>query len=81
MGKYDLTAEIDYVIQTTQFSQVFCFAHSMGCAIFYVMASVTPEYNAKVKAFFSAGTDIYLEHMYSGVRIPLTTAYLLRVVN
>lgn len=81
MGRFDLPAQIDYVLQTTNFKQVFCFGHSMGTAIFFVMASTRPEYNLKVKAFFSAGTSIYLEHMTSALRVPLTAFYLLRVIK
>lgn len=79
MGKYDLPATIDYVLQITYSDQVFCIGHSMGTAIFFVMASVRPEYNSKVKAFFSAGTGIYLENMTSDTKYAVKLIYLLRV--
>ncbi|XP_054274892.1 lysosomal acid lipase/cholesteryl ester hydrolase-like isoform X2 [Macrosteles quadrilineatus] len=49
MGVYDLPALIDKVLAETNQTQLFYIGHSMGTSVFYVMCSVKPEYNEKVK--------------------------------
>jgi pimeloyl-ACP methyl ester carboxylesterase len=50
MGKYDLPAEIDYVRKTTGAPKLFYIGFSMGTSMFWIMASIRPEYNDKVRA-------------------------------
>ena len=48
MGKYDIPAMIDHIIETTQQEKIFYIGHSMGTTGFMVMANDRPEYQDKV---------------------------------
>lgn len=48
MGKYDLPATIDYILNKTNEKSLFYIGHSMGCTAFLILASIRPEYNKKV---------------------------------
>ncbi|KAK9505162.1 hypothetical protein O3M35_009276 [Rhynocoris fuscipes] len=50
MGYYDVPAAIDKILDVTGYKQVFFIGHSMGCTVFFVMASLRPEYDRKVRA-------------------------------
>ena len=49
MGTQDLPAVIDYVLQSTSRRNLSYIGFSQGTAIFFVMCSLRPEYNAKIK--------------------------------
>ncbi|XP_064456853.1 gastric triacylglycerol lipase-like [Ornithodoros turicata] len=49
-GIYDLTAEIDYVLQETGRSKLFFVGISLGPAVLMVMMSERPDYNNKIMA-------------------------------
>ncbi|XP_019872678.1 lipase 3 [Aethina tumida] len=62
IGKYDLPAMIDYILETTNKSQIIYGGHSQGTTVFYVMASERPEYQSKVKLSMSLAPSVFLEH-------------------
>ncbi|KAH9635488.1 hypothetical protein HF086_015488 [Spodoptera exigua] len=49
MGTQDLPAVIDYILQTTSRRNLSYIGFSQGTAIFFVMCSMKPEYNEKIK--------------------------------
>lgn len=51
IGLFDLAASIDYVLEHTKVSKLYFVGHSQGCTIMYVLASLRPEYNKKIKAY------------------------------
>lgn len=53
MGTEDLPAMIDYVLANTSQKTLNYVGHSMGATIAYVMLSMRPEYNAKIKLMVS----------------------------
>lgn len=61
VGVYDLSANIDYILQHTNVSSLYYLGHSMGGTIFLVLMSEKPEYNNKIKLaqFFSPGAFAY----------------------
>ncbi|KAG8230457.1 hypothetical protein J437_LFUL009946, partial [Ladona fulva] len=67
MGVYDLPAEIDYVIAHTGQPNMYYIGHSMGTTMFYVMGSMRPEYNTKIRAQFSLAPVAFMD----GVRSPM----------
>ncbi|KAI5651806.1 alpha/beta hydrolase fold domain-containing protein [Phthorimaea operculella] len=67
IGFYDLPASIDYILQATGRSQVKYIGHSQGTTSFYVMASLRPEYSAKVSIQVSLAPIAWL----SNARSPL----------
>nr|CAD7433083.1 unnamed protein product [Timema monikensis] len=66
-GVYDLPAMIDYVLSRTSQSNLFYIGHSMGTTMFYVMASMRPEYNAKIRAQFSLAPVAFMSNLKSPV--------------
>lgn len=48
-----MTASIDYILKQTGQDGLYYVGHSMGTTVFYVMTSVMPEYNGRVKAMAS----------------------------
>ncbi|XP_050061037.1 gastric triacylglycerol lipase-like [Aphis gossypii] len=65
MGIYDLPATIDYVLERTNRSQLYYIGHSMGSCMFFVMCSMRPEYNYKIRAQISLAPVAYVHHMTS----------------
>ncbi|CAH2102898.1 unnamed protein product [Euphydryas editha] len=62
IGKKDVPEMIDYILQVTGQSQLHYIGHSQGGTAFFVMNSMRPEYNEKIKsAHLLAGVG-YMEH-------------------
>uniref|UniRef100_A0A8D8QN01 Lipase 3 n=1 Tax=Cacopsylla melanoneura TaxID=428564 RepID=A0A8D8QN01_9HEMI len=69
MGVYDMPAFIDFILKKTNQDKVAYIGHSMGTTMFYVMASVRPEYNEKILVQLSLAPIAYLGHTTSAVRL------------
>lgn len=65
MGIYDLPATIDFILERTNQSQLYYIGHSMGTCMFFVMCSMRPEYNYKIRAQISLAPVAYVHHMTS----------------
>ncbi|EFA01613.1 Lipase 3-like Protein [Tribolium castaneum] len=65
IGLIDLPTMIDYVLEVTNQTELYYIGHSQGTTTFYVMTSMLPEYNAKIKAQFSLAPIAYMNHMTS----------------
>lgn len=63
IGAYDLPAMIDYVLKVTGEQQVFYIGHSQGTTSFFVMGSVRPEYNDKIKLAIALAPIGYMSNM------------------
>jgi len=62
MGVYDLSAEIDYILTNTSAKQIQYVGHSMGSTMFYVLMSVKPEYNAKIRHMVALAPVAFLRN-------------------
>ncbi|XP_050303075.1 lipase 3-like isoform X4 [Anthonomus grandis grandis] len=71
IGDIDMPTMIDYVLEQTGVSQVYYVGHSQGTTVYYVMLSMHPEYNSKIKIGASLAPIGYMDHM---------TGPLLRVI-
>lgn len=67
MGIYDVPATVDYILKHTNKSQLYYIGHSMGTCMFFVMCSVHPEYNYKIRAQISLAPVAYVHHMTSAL--------------
>jgi pimeloyl-ACP methyl ester carboxylesterase len=65
MGIYDMPATIDYILKQTKHNQLHYIGHSMGTCIFFVMCSMLPEYNNKIRVQISLAPVAYVHHMTS----------------
>uniref|UniRef100_A0A146LAH3 Lipase n=2 Tax=Lygus hesperus TaxID=30085 RepID=A0A146LAH3_LYGHE len=62
MGVYDLPAMIDYILETTNEDRISYVGHSQGTTIFYIMASMLPEYQSKVLVASSMAPVAFLDN-------------------
>ncbi|CAB0020991.1 unnamed protein product [Nesidiocoris tenuis] len=67
MGQYDLPSMIDHILESTGHKRLTYVGHSQGSTAFFVMASIRPAFNAKVKAMFALGPVASLGHLGSVV--------------
>ncbi|KAF2901552.1 hypothetical protein ILUMI_04630 [Ignelater luminosus] len=65
IGRFDVTAMIDYVLKETKQEKLFYIGHSQGTTVFYAMCSEKPEYNEKIRAHFSLAPLAYASHITS----------------
>lgn len=79
MGIYDLPATIDYILERTNQSQLYYIGHSMGSCMFFVMCSMRPEYNHKIRAQISLAPVAYVHHMTSVLNSLVPYAYQIQV--
>jgi poly(3-hydroxyalkanoate) synthetase len=62
MGVYDLSAEIDYILTNTSAKHINYVGHSMGNTMFYVLMSMKPEYNAKIRHMVALAPVAFLRN-------------------
>ncbi|XP_069676697.1 lipase 3-like [Periplaneta americana] len=60
MGYYDMPATIDYIRATIGEQKVHYIGHSMGATMLFVMLSMRPEYNDKVRLGISLAPVVFL---------------------
>lgn len=60
VGVFDLPPVIDYILQLTKQRDLFLIGYSMGASVGYVLCSLRPEYNEKIRHFVNLApvTDI-----------------------
>ncbi|XP_011265903.2 lipase 3 [Camponotus floridanus] len=71
MGIYDLPAMIDYILNQTGEKQLFYIGFSQGTTQFWVLASLKPEYNRKIKLMLALAPVAYMGHL-GGLLKPLS---------
>ena len=62
MGVYDLSAEIDYILTNTSAKHIHYVGHSMGSTMFFVLMSMKPEYNAKIRHMVALAPVAFLKN-------------------
>lgn len=75
IGIYDLPAMIDYILNTTGNHNLYYVGYSQGTTAFYVMNSLKPEYNRKVKAMFSLAPVAWMSNVKSPIIQFFTPSY------
>ena len=65
MGVYDLPAVIDYILHYTEQKSLYYVGHSMGSTMFYVLMSMKPEYNAKIRHMVALAPVAFLRNTKS----------------
>lgn len=68
MGKYDIPAVINYVLNSTGRSTMSYVGHSMGCAMFFIAMTYHPELNSKIDVMMALAPATNLSHMTSPLR-------------
>ncbi|KAI8434034.1 hypothetical protein MSG28_012184 [Choristoneura fumiferana] len=62
-GYYDTAATIDYILQTTGEKKLQGIAHSQGTSSHFVLLSMRPEYNDKLKLFVALAPVAYFNNI------------------
>lgn len=60
IGLYDLPATIDYVLDFTGEKKLFYVGFSQGTTAYFVMNSMRPEYNDKIRLMFALAPEAYI---------------------
>ncbi|XP_048512118.1 lipase 3-like [Athalia rosae] len=68
MGYYDLPAMWDYVLEQTGQKTLMYVGHSMGTTAGFILLSLRPEYNKRVKLFVGFAPVAYWRHALFGVQ-------------
>lgn len=59
IGRYDIPAILDYILNVTNKPWLHYVGHSQGCTIYFVMASDRPEYLNKIRTMHSMAPAIF----------------------
>ncbi|XP_067622835.1 lipase 3-like isoform X2 [Eurosta solidaginis] len=65
MGKYDLPANIDYILSKTGYEQLHYVGHSQGTAVFWVLCSEQPSYTQKILSMHALAPIAFISDMKS----------------
>lgn len=68
---HDLSAMIDYILYQTGQKQLFYIGFSQGTTQFFVLMSLRPEYNKKIKLMSALAPVAYTGHI-GGILRPLS---------
>ncbi|XP_037904465.1 lipase 3-like [Hermetia illucens] len=60
IGYYDLPAMIDYILQITGESRLNYAGHSQGTLVFFIMTSLRPEYNIKIRSMHALAPVVFM---------------------
>jgi pimeloyl-ACP methyl ester carboxylesterase len=71
MGIFDMPAMIDYVLAQTGQKQLFYIGFSQGTTQFWVLMSLKPQYNEKIKLMSALAPVAYVGHL-DGLLRPLS---------
>ena len=69
MAKYDLPAELNYVLDKTGKEKIFYIGHSMGTTTYMVMNSLDQSWADKVELAVFLAPVAYVDHMNSPIRM------------
>lgn len=62
LGRYDVAAALEYLLNKTGHESSYLMGHSMGGTAGLILLSTRPEYNKKVKLFVNLATMAFVNH-------------------
>ncbi|XP_063826001.1 lipase 1-like [Ostrinia nubilalis] len=68
-GIYDMPPTIDYILEETKQKSLLAIGHSIGTTNVFVLGSVQPEYNDKIKAFISLAPISFIQNLRGLARV------------
>ncbi len=64
MGRYDIPASVDYVLNVTGQEKLAAYVgHSLGCALFFIGAIHEPKLNSQVEMMIGLGATSSTAHL------------------
>ena len=79
MGIYDLPSTMDYILNNTNRKNLSYVCFSQGCTQTFVMGSLKPEYNEKIKFAVALSPAVYMTHMRGVIQFISPFTYILNV--
>ena len=79
IGKYDVSAMIDHILQRTNHSSLFYVGHSMATTVFWVAMNERPEYNQVIRGMIALGPTASVPNIKSPVNLIIPHAEFLFV--
>lgn len=79
IGLYDTPAMVDFVLKKTNQNRLFHVCHAEGCTELFVMTSMRPEYNDKIKLSVNLSPTILFGNSPIILRSIFQFTYLLQV--
>ncbi|CAH0560012.1 unnamed protein product [Brassicogethes aeneus] len=67
IGKYDLSALIDHILETTRVNNLTYVGHSQGTTAFFALTALKPEYNEKINLMVALAPVAYMDDMTNWV--------------
>ena len=80
MGKFDITAMIDKVLEVSGEEKIFYIGHSMGTTTVMAMSDIHPEMKEKIILANLLAPVAYVEHMRSPIALIAPFANILEVM-
>ncbi|KAL1489957.1 hypothetical protein ABEB36_013880 [Hypothenemus hampei] len=81
VGVYDLPAIIDYILKITKEHSLYFLGHSVGSTVAFIMGTMKPQYNAKIRLHLALAPLVHALHeisfphkIFLGSSISLTQA-------
>lgn len=65
IGQFDLPAMIDYTLQKTNTDKLHYIGHTEGTTAFFVMCSLLPEYNQKIRSMHGLSPGAFMSNLKS----------------
>ena len=65
MGRYDIPASVDYILEKTGHSKLSFVGYSLGSALFFVSAVQSPQLNDKIQVMIGMGPTARVTTMYN----------------
>ena len=75
MGKYDLPALIDFILEKTQQKSLHYIGHSQGTTQFFVFGALHPEYHKKIATMHALSPVAYMKNLASPFIKAMTIFY------
>ncbi|KAK8758278.1 hypothetical protein V5799_004090 [Amblyomma americanum] len=77
MAKYDLPAQIDFILRETNRRALEYVGWSQGTLIMFALLAEQPRYNRKVRLFNAMAPVAYLGHMTSDIKLLIPVSKML----
>ena len=69
MGKYDIPAAVDFILENTKAEKLYYIGHSMGTTMFWVAMNEHPKLADKIALMIAMGPVAKVKHIKGPIRL------------